>query len=108
MGGRCIRKARAFGASVGLFLEGRRVPMRTFYFDIQDGVPSRDRRGLEFPLTSLAIEHSKELARRLRDDPRRKDPALSVVVLNEDGAEVHREPVYPDPPTLGMTFEKIG
>lgn len=81
--------------------------MRLFYFDTQDGITSRDRKGLEFPLNSAAIEHSKELARRLRDGPRRKDPGLSVVVLDGDGREIHREPVYPDPPTLGMTFEKI-
>ena len=82
--------------------------MRTYYFDIRDGIPSRDRKGLEFPLISAAIEHSKDLARRLRDDRRRRDPGLSVVVLDQDGAEVHREQVYPDPPTLGITFEKIG
>jgi hypothetical protein len=50
---------------------------------MKDGVPTRDRTGLEFPAASGAIEHSKELARRLRQDPRRKDPALSIVVLDE-------------------------
>ena len=39
--------------------------MPTVYFDRKDGVPIRDRAGLEFPSTSNAIEHSKELARRL-------------------------------------------
>ena len=34
--------------------------MRTSYFDMKDGVPIRDRVGLQFP----TAEHSKELARR--------------------------------------------
>ncbi len=80
--------------------------MRTYYFDTQDGVTSRDRKGIAFPLISAAIEYSKELARRLRDDPRRRDPALSIIVLDESGTEIHREQVYP--PILGMSFEKIG
>jgi hypothetical protein len=82
--------------------------MRTYYFDIKDGVPTRDKRGLEFPTVSAAIEHSKNLARKLRDDPRTKDPALSVVVIDESGTEIHRERVYPETPILGMSFSKIG
>jgi hypothetical protein len=72
------------------------ISMRTFYFDMKDGVPTRDRMGLEFPSAGGAIAHSKEIARRLRDEPRLKDPALAIVVVDESGAEVHREPVYPD------------
>jgi hypothetical protein len=70
--------------------------MPTFYFDRKDGVPIRDRAGLEFPATANAIEHSKELARRLSSEQLRKDPTLSIVVIDESGAEVHRERVYPD------------
>ena len=82
--------------------------MRTYYFDIKDGVPSRDKRGLDFATISAAIEHSKNLARKLRDDPRSKDPALTVVVIDESGTEIHRERVYPETPTLGMSFSAIG
>jgi hypothetical protein len=73
------------------------VAMRTFYFDTRDGVPTRDRKGLEFPTAAGAIEHSKELVRRLRSDPRLRDSDLSIAVIDESGAEIHREPVYADP-----------
>ena len=82
--------------------------MRIYYFDIKDGVPTRDRQGLEFPTMSGAIEHSKELAKRLRDDPRSRDPAFSIVVVDESGTEIHRERVHPEIPVLGMSFSKIG
>ena len=70
--------------------------MPKFYFDRKDGIPIRDRAGLEFPAIANAIEHSKELARRLGSEQPRKDPALAIVVIDESGAEVHRERVYPD------------
>ena len=70
--------------------------MRTYYFDTRDGIPTRDRRGIEFLTAAGAIEHSKELARRLRNDPRLNDPCLSIAVIDEFGTEVHREQVYPD------------
>jgi hypothetical protein len=82
--------------------------MRTYYFDIKDGIPTRDRRGLEFPTVSAAIEHSKNLASKLRDDPRPKDPALSIVVIDESGTQIHREAVFPETPILGMCFSSIG
>ena len=82
--------------------------MRTYYFDMKDGVPTRDRTGLEFPTAAGAIEHSKELARLLRADPRLKDPALSIIVVDQSGTEIHHEPVYPDAPILGISFGKIG
>ena len=74
--------------------------MRTYYFDMKDGVPIRRRMGLEFATTGGAIEHGKELARRLRRDPRITDRLLSIVVVDESGAAIHREPVHPD--TLPM------
>jgi hypothetical protein len=75
--------------------------MRTYYFDMKDGIPIRDRTGLEFATTGGAIEHSKELAKRLRHDPRIEDRSFSIVVIDESGAEVHREPVYPGGPQAG-------
>ena len=82
--------------------------MRTYYFDLTDGIPTRDRKGLEFPTISGAIEHSKDLAKRLRDDPRCRDSALAVVVLDESGTEIHRERVYPDKPQSVMALDNIG
>ena len=82
--------------------------MRTYYFDIKDGVPTRDKRGLDFPTISAAIEHSRNLAQKIRDDPRSRDPALSIVVIDKSGTEIHRERVYPETPILGMSFSRIG
>lgn len=82
--------------------------MRTYYFDIKDGVPTRDKRGLDFPTISAAIEHSRNLAQKIRDDPQSRDPALSIVVIDESGTEIHRERVYPETPILGMFFSRIG
>lgn len=78
--------------------------MRTYYFDMTDGVPTRDNKGLQFPNAVGAVEHSKELARLLRHDPRLKDRSLSVVVIDESGTEVHREPVYPGNAKPGNGF----
>ena len=82
--------------------------MRTYYFDMKDGVPTRDRRGLEFPTAGAAIEHSKQLAQRLRNDSRIKDPKLAIVVVDESGAEIHREPVHPDAAEPAMAVGKTG
>lgn len=68
--------------------------MQTFYFDTKDGVPVRDRIGKQFQLNSEAIEYSKKLAERYRNE-RHAEPDLVVVVLDESGREVHRQRVYP-------------
>jgi hypothetical protein len=68
--------------------------MGTYYFDMKDGIPIRDRTGLQFPTDADAIEHSKKLARQFSHDPRRKDPINSIIVLSESGTEIHREPVH--------------
>jgi hypothetical protein len=83
--------------------------MPTYYFDMQDGVPIRDRKGLQFPTNTGAIEHSKELARRFSHDPMRKEPIHSIIVLSESGTEIHREPVRRDDDrsNVAITFEKI-
>jgi hypothetical protein len=82
--------------------------MRTFYFDVRDGVPSRDRTGLEFPTAAGAIEHSKELARRIRGDARLGDRNLSIAVIDESGAEVHRQPVYAEPAVPSVSLRAVG
>lgn len=68
--------------------------MRTYYFDKKDGVPVRDPQGIEFPTMRAAIEHSRTLATELRTD-RPSDKDLYISVIDETGAEVHREPVHP-------------
>jgi len=68
--------------------------MRTYYFDMKDGVPTRDRAGLQFPSVAAAIEHGKKLARQLRGDPRINEPNLYISVVDESGREVHREWIY--------------
>jgi hypothetical protein len=82
--------------------------MRTYYFDMKDGVPTRDRKGIEFATAAGAIEHGKELARRLRNEPRVKDPGLAIVIVDESGAEIHRELVHPDTPTPAISSTGIG
>lgn len=69
--------------------------MQTYYFDIQDGIPVRDRRGMELGSSAAAIEHSKRLATLIREKnpPGRTD--LNVIVTDESGREIHREAVYP-------------
>jgi hypothetical protein len=68
--------------------------VQTFYFDMKDGVPVRDRIGKRFRLNSEAINYSKTLAESFRSDPH-AEPDLMVIVVDESGREVHREPVYP-------------
>ena len=68
--------------------------MRLYYFDMKDGATARDTVGLRFATSAAAIEHGKHLARRLRGDPRIDDPDLYIRVIDESGAEVHRELVY--------------
>lgn len=71
--------------------------MPTYYFDIRDGVPVRDKSGLEFVSDGAAIVHSKSLAGRMRDEKPKGHPALQIVVIDESGREVHREPIYLSP-----------
>ena len=42
--------------------------MQTFFFDMKDGVPMRDRVGIEFSTNAEAIIHCKELAQHWRDE----------------------------------------
>lgn len=69
--------------------------MRTYYFDIRDGVPVRDRVGVQLPTCAAAIAHSKTLAQRLGHEHPVGDSNLVIAVIDESGAELHREKVYP-------------
>ncbi|MCW2154326.1 UNVERIFIED_ORG: hypothetical protein M2215_000338 [Bradyrhizobium japonicum] len=71
-----------------------RIVMRTYYFDMKDGVPARDKSGLEFGSDGAAIAHSKSLAEDVRTKRPGGHPDLRIVVIDENGREVHREPVY--------------
>jgi len=70
------------------------MTLQTFYFDVKDGVPVRDRVGTPFRRNSEAIEHSKELAARLRKERPGSEPGLIVSVLDQSGREIHQEVVH--------------
>ena len=69
--------------------------MHTYYFDMKDGVPVRDKSGLELVSDGAAIAHSKVLADKVRKENPEGNPDLRIVVIDESGREVHREQVYP-------------
>ena len=68
--------------------------MRKFFFDMKDGVPMRDRVGLEFNTNAEAIKHCKEIAQGFRDKSLRDDQDLEILVVNDGGREIHREFVH--------------
>jgi hypothetical protein len=68
--------------------------MQTFFFDMKDGVPLRDRAGIEFRTNAEAIVHCKELAQHIRDGSLRDDHDLEISVVNSTGREIHREFVH--------------
>ena len=68
--------------------------MQTFFFDMRDGVPLRDRVGIQFDTNLEAIEHSKALAQHFRDESLRDDQDLEISVVNALGREIHRELVH--------------
>jgi hypothetical protein len=75
----------------------RVTAMQTFFFDMKDGVPMRDRVGLEFGTSIEAIAHSRVLAQHFRDDSLRDDQDLEISVVNASGREIHREFVHREP-----------
>lgn len=72
--------------------------MQTYFFDIRDGVTVRDRFGVSLRLDSEAIEHSKMLAREMRQQGRGHEANLRVCVTNESGSQIHEELVGPELP----------
>jgi hypothetical protein len=71
-----------------------KVPMQTYYFDLKDGVPVRDRSGLEFVSDGAAIAHCKRMAEEVRDKEPKGNLDLKIVVIDESGREIHREQIY--------------
>lgn len=65
--------------------------MRKFFFGMKDGVPMGDRIGIEFSTNAEAISYCKEIAQDFRDNRLWDDQDLEVVVVNENGKEIHRE-----------------
>jgi hypothetical protein len=65
--------------------------MQKFFFDMKDGVPNRDRVGIEFNTNAEAIKHCKEIAQDFRDNSLRDDQDLEILVVNDGGREIHRE-----------------
>ncbi|MBR0733273.1 hypothetical protein JQ595_31445 [Bradyrhizobium japonicum] len=68
--------------------------MQTYYFDMKDGVPVRDKSGLELVSDGAAIAHSKVLADKVRKENPEGNSDLRIVVIDESGREIHREQVY--------------
>jgi hypothetical protein len=76
----------------------RGVCSADFFFDMKDGVPLRDRIGIEFNTNLEAIEHSHVLAQHFRDDSLTDDQDLEISVVNALGREIHRKFVHRDQP----------
>ena len=72
----------------------RRRRCKHFFLDMKDGVPLRDRTGVEFDTNVEAIEHSRVLAQHFRDESLRDDQDLEISVVNAQGREIHREFVH--------------
>ena len=68
--------------------------MQQFFFDMKDGVPMRDRVGIDFNDNLEAIAHCKALAQHFRDGSLRDDQDLEISVVNALGREIHREFVH--------------
>ena len=71
--------------------------MQKFFFDMKDGVPMRDRIGIEFNTNAEAISHCKEIVQDFRDNSLRDDQDLEILVVKESGREIHREYVHREP-----------
>lgn len=69
--------------------------LRTYYFDMKDGVAVRDRMGLDLPSDGAAIAHCRSLAETVRKQSPNGHPDLRIVVVDESSREIHREQIYP-------------
>jgi hypothetical protein len=71
--------------------------MQKFFFDMKDGVPNRDRVGIEFNTNAEAITHCNEMAKDFRDNSLRDDQDLEILVINEVGREIYSQFVHREP-----------
>jgi hypothetical protein len=72
----------------------RLTGMQKFFFDMIDGVPFRDRIGIEFRTDADAIAHCGVLAEHFFQDSLNNDQDLEIVVVSASGREIHREFVH--------------
>ena len=70
------------------------VPMQKYFFDMKDGVPMRDKIGIEFNTNAEEITHCEELAQHWRDKSLRDDKDLEISVVNSLGREIYKEFVH--------------
>jgi hypothetical protein len=68
--------------------------MQKFFFDLKDGVPLRDRVGVDFKTDAEAIAHCGILAEHWYKDSLINDQDLEISVVNSVGREIHREFVH--------------
>jgi hypothetical protein len=68
--------------------------MQKFFFDMKDGVPMRDRIGLEFNTNADAIAHCDVLAEHFYRGSLTGDQDLEISVVNALGREIHREYIH--------------
>ena len=68
---------------------------QAFYFHLEGLTSVQDKHGLQMPDPKHANDHSRTTASKMRMDSRVRDPSVVVVVVDERGAEIHREPVFP-------------
>ncbi len=78
--------------------------MPRYFFDIKDGHRLVDPSGMNFASDDEAIARAKVFAIQVSLDTPKSDPMRHIAVLNQDGDEVSRVPVYSKPkasPTPG-------
>ena len=68
--------------------------MQKFFFDLKDGVPLRDRIGMEFNTNAEAIAHCGVIAQHFYDESLTDDQDLEISVVNASGREIRREFVH--------------
>jgi uncharacterized protein DUF6894 len=68
--------------------------MAIFFFDMKDGVPMRDRVGIDFASNADAIAHCGVLAELFFKHSLTDDQDLEISVVNAVGREIHREYVH--------------
>ncbi len=73
--------------------------MPRYFFDIKDGHRLVDPAGSECGSDKEAVEKAKVLAIGVSLDKPEVDPKRHIAVINSDGLEIYRVPVYSKPST---------
>ena len=68
--------------------------MQKFFFDMMDGVPFRDRVGIEFETNADAIAHCSVIVEHFYRESLTDDHELEISVVNASGREIHRQYVH--------------